>query len=139
LTQVWKKDHPTWEFELNRSYTVQFVVENQQCLNGSGWNVNNRPFFICQAGSGCRTGEDSREIAISPNPASTSIRLQNFEPDLGRDYRLLVADLSGRLVKSVELTDGEVDISGLPSGMFVVSLLRDGKRVHQSKLVVNQQ
>lgn len=52
---------------------------------------------------------------------------------------MLVADLSGRVVKSVELIDGEVDISGLPSGMFVVSVLREGKRVHQSKLVVNQQ
>lgn len=139
LTQVWKKDHPTWEFEVNRSYTVQFVVENQQCLNGSGWNVNNRDFFICQPGSGCRTGEDSREIAINPNPASSYILLQNFEPDLGRDYRMLVSDLSGKVVKSVELTDSEVDISSLPSGMFVVNVLRDGQRVHQSKLVVTQQ
>ncbi len=139
MTQVWKEGHPTWEFEPFHTYTVQFVVENQQCLNGSGWNVNNRDFFICPAGTGCRAGEDGGEITISPNPASTSIRLQNFEPDLGRDYRMLVADLSGRVVKSVELIDGEVDISGLPSGMFVVSVLREGKRVHQSKLVVNQQ
>lgn len=139
LIDVWQLNHPSWNFEVNRSYTVQFVVENQQCLNGSGWNVNNRDFFICQAGSGCRTGEDSREISIGPNPASTSIRLQNFEPDLGREYRMLVSDLSGRVVKSVELTDSEVDISSLPSGMFVVNVLRDGQRVHQSKLVVNQQ
>jgi hypothetical protein len=139
LTDVWRTGNGNWNFEVNRSYTVQFVVENQQCLNGSGWNVNNRDFFICQAGSGCRTGEDNREIAISPNPASTSIRLQNFEPDLGREYRMLVSDLSGRVVKSVELTDSEVDISSLLSGMFVVNVLRDGQRVHQSKLVVTQQ
>lgn len=139
LTDVWQTNHPDWNFEVNRSYTVQFVVENQQCLNGSGWNVNNRDFFICQPGWGCRTGEDGREISISPNPASSYIRLQHFEPDLGREYRMLVSDLSGRVVKSVELTDSEVDISSLPSGMFVVSLLRDGQRVYQSKLVVNQQ
>lgn len=139
LTVIWKSNsHDSWNFEPFRSYTVQFVVENQQCLNGSNWNDNNQDFFVCPAGTGCRTGEDGGEIAISPNPASTSIRLHNFEPDLGRDYRLLVTDLSGRAVRSVELTDSEVDITGLPSGMFVVSVLRDGQRVHSSKLVVNR-
>lgn len=139
LTDVWQKNHPNWEFEINRSYTVQFVVENQQCLNGSGWNVNERSFFICspQHGQNCRAGKDSGVFSITPNPANTSIRFQNFELDLGWDYRVLVTDLYGKVAKSVKLTDTYLDISDLPNGMFVVNIIRDGQPIHQTKLVVS--
>ena len=127
-----------WNFEPLHSYMVQFVVENQQCLNGSGWNNNDRTFFICPTGSVCRFGEDMKELSISPNPANSFIRLMNFEPDLGREYRLHVVDIAGRTVKDALIDSEEVDVSDLRSGMFIATLLRDGKPMFTSKLVVNR-
>ena len=144
LSAFWKGGPDDWKFETFHSYKVQFVVENLQCRNGieqnppATWNVLERTFFICPAGSGCRAGEDEQAIMLVPNPASAVVRLQNFEPDLGREYRLTIADVTGRIVKTFALHSNEVDISGLPSGMFGVTIERDGKRIFANKLVVNQ-
>lgn len=73
-----------------------------------------------------------------PNPASTFIRLQNFEPNLDRDYRMTFSDLVGRVVKSVPLAGNEVDISDLQAGMFILNIQREGRHVFTSKLVVNR-
>ncbi|TAK45385.1 MAG: T9SS type A sorting domain-containing protein [Saprospiraceae bacterium] len=134
LSNLWN----TWNFETYHSYTVQFVVENNECKNSQYWNNLDRTFFICPAGSGCRFGIDEREIIVSPNPASSTILLQNFEPDLDRDYRMVFADLMGKVVKRVSLTSSEVDISDLQNGMFVVTVQREGKQIFTSKLVVDQ-
>lgn len=133
-----------WQFETFHSYTVQFVIENLQCRNGieqnppATWNVLNRTFFICPAGTGCRIGEEAQKIVLSPNPASSVVRLLHFEMDAGREYRLTIADLSGRAIRSMMLTSNEVDISGFEKGMYAVTIERDGKRIFTDKLVVNQ-
>jgi hypothetical protein len=123
---------------------VQFVIENLQCRNGieqnppATWNVLNRTFFICPAGTGCRIGEEAQKIVLSPNPASSVVRLLHFEMDAGREYRLTIADLSGRAIRSMMLTSNEVDISGFEKGMYAVTIERDGKRIFTDKLVINQ-
>ena len=143
LTAFWDGG-AEWKFETFHSYTVQFAIENRNCRNGieqippTTWNNLDRTFFICPAGSGCRFRVDKREIIISPNPANSTIRLQNFEPDLDSGYVLTISDLAGKTVKNISLTTDWVDISDLQSGMFVVHILREGQLVFISKLVVNQ-
>lgn len=140
LSPFWE-ELPGWKFEPYHSYTVQFVVENRVCRNGievpGTWNVNNQTFFICPAGTGCRFGVEGREITLSPNPAGSFIRLQNFEPDLDRDYEMVIVDLTGKIVKSLPLTMDYVDISDLQNGMFVVNILREEHKMFTSKLIVN--
>jgi hypothetical protein len=140
LSDFWEE----WDFETLHQYEVQFVTENRQCRNGieypnpNGWNNLNRTFFICPEGTGCKFGIDEREIVISPNPANSIIQLQNFQPDLDRNYVMTITDMTGRLVKSIPLMTDRVDISGLQAGMFVVNIFREGERVFNSKLIVNQ-
>lgn len=144
LSDFWGQGGSNWQFETFHSYTVQFVIENLQCRNGieqnppATWNVLNRTFFICPAGTGCRIGEEAQKIVLSPNPASSVVRLLHFEMDAGREYRLTIADLSGRAIRSMMLTSNEVDISGFEKGMYAVTIERDGKRIFTDKLVVNQ-
>lgn len=143
LTEFWDRGQG-WEFEVFHSYTVQFAIENFACRNGieqnppTTWNNLDRSFFICPAGTGCRTGGDQQNVVISPNPASTSIRLLNFEPDLDRGYQMAFSDMTGRLVKSVILVGNEVDISELPGGMYVLNVQREGRPLFTSKLVINR-
>lgn len=47
-------------------------------------------------------------------------------------------DLAGRTVKDAVIDSDEVDISDLHSGMFIATLLREGKPMFTSKLVVNR-
>ena len=144
LTTFWGPSGSNWKFETFHSYTVQFVIENAQCRNGieqnppATWNVLARTFFICPAGTGCRIGEDAQKIVLSPNPASSVVRLLHFEIDAGREYRMTIADLAGRVARSMPLTSNEVDISGFGKGMYAVTIERDGKRIFTDKLVVNQ-
>jgi hypothetical protein len=58
--------------------------------------------------------------------------------DAGREYRLTIADLAGRTVRSTTLASNEVDIAGLRYGMYAVTIERNGKRIFTDKLVVNQ-
>lgn len=143
LTEFWRGPQE-WRFETFHSYTVQFVIENSKCRNGieqnppATWNNLDRTFFICPAGTGCRTGGDWQEVVISPNPASTFIRLQNFEPDIDRGYQMTFSDMAGRQVKSVVLVGDEVDISDLPGGMYVLNVQREGRPLFTSKIVVKR-
>jgi len=143
LTTFWDGG-VNWKFETFHTYDVQFVIENAQCRNGieqnppATWNVLTRTFFICPAGSGCRIGEDAQKIVLSPNPASSVVRLLHFEMDAGREYRLTITDLAGRTVRSIILTSNEVDISGIGYGMYALTIERDGKRMFTDKLVVHQ-
>lgn len=82
LTDLWQSWVPQWQFEPFHTYTVQVVLENQQCPNPS-WNQLMRTFFVCPTGTGCRLGkEEVREITMGPNPAHSSVWLYNFNPQL---------------------------------------------------------
>lgn len=132
-----------WEFEDFMSYEVQFVVENSKCRNGveapPPWNVNYQSFFICEAGTGCRTGTEGKEISIGPNPANNFVRLGNFDPAVDKDFVMSFTDFSGRAVKSVPMVSEQADISDLPGGMYAVSVLHDGNRLFTTKLIVSHE
>ena len=134
LTDIW--DHAVgWDFEPYHSYTVQFAIENEDCVNSS-WNNLDRVFFICPTGTGCRLGEEKVEMAISPNPATSSIYLQNFRPDPGRKYQIFIVDFMGRQVKNSELTSNEIDISDLQNGIFSAIVTQDNQQIFVSKVIV---
>jgi|GEM_PF-501474 len=122
LSLFWGQGGSGWQFETFHTYDVQFVIENAQCRNGveqnppATWNVLTRTFFICPAGTGCRIGEEAQKIVLSPNPASSFIRLLHFEMDAGREYRLTIADLAGRTVRSTTLTSMKWTYRGLGTG-----------------------
>lgn len=59
------------------------------------------------------------KISVYPNPALNHININNSEK-----YNLIkFYDLTGREVKTQLLTKSVVDISGLPSGMYVIELI----------------
>ncbi|MEL6867995.1 MAG: T9SS type A sorting domain-containing protein [Bacteroidota bacterium] len=143
LTDFWKANNPNWKFETFHNYTVQFVAENRRCRNAiewpaSGWNVLNRNYFICPAGTGCQFDIDDREITLSPNPAKNYIRLDNFDPIQDENYYLRISDVSGRLLISLPIYSNEVDISELQNGMYIVNIEHEGDLLLSTKMVVSK-
>ncbi|MFN0216393.1 MAG: T9SS type A sorting domain-containing protein [Saprospiraceae bacterium] len=127
-----------WVFESNHNYRVQFAIENSQCINES-WTGLEQDFSICPAGSGCRLiDEEYSDLRISPNPAAENFQLLGFEASTHPESRLILSDLSGRQVKSVSATEGDIDISDLPNGMYIVTLWDNSIRLFSDKLIVGR-
>ncbi|MFN0037682.1 MAG: T9SS type A sorting domain-containing protein [Saprospiraceae bacterium] len=139
LSQKWENGGtPPWEFESLGSYRVQFAIENSKCINPS-WTGLERDFFICPAGSGCRFADEAYSaLRVSPNPAAGSFQILGFDASLHPASRLVVSDLSGRQIKSVLASEGDVGISDLPNGMYVVTLWDNSARLFSDKLVISQ-
>jgi hypothetical protein len=61
----------------------------------------------------------ANEIMIYPNPATDRLFVKNA----GTDARIIIYDLQGKAVLSLELTDGSIDITQLPRGIFMVKII----------------
>lgn len=141
LTQKWATPH-NWVFGTSPTsfsqYTVQLAIENSQCINPS-WNAKEPKFSICPQNSGCRyVGTEAKEMAISPNPASNSFRVNNFDPAQHTSHQLSITDMAGRQLKRILMSSPEVDISDLPNGMYMVTIWNNSSRIFTEKLIVNQ-
>ena len=75
-------------------------------------------------------------LSIYPNPASGEIWVTGCEMQNGS--KLQIADISGRVIKtqSLNLSDPRMDISGIPAGVYLVSLIDKNKSIVK-KLIVN--
>ncbi len=119
-------------------YKIQFAIENSQCINSS-WNVTEPVFIICPQGTGCRyVDTEAKKMDISPNPASGSCQINNFDPSQYTSHQLSITDMAGQQLKGIHLSSSEVDISDLPNGMYIVTLWNNSTRVFSEKLIINQ-
>ena len=140
LYDVWKKNNSNWEFTpndqfANASYSVQFAISNS-C--NSGWTTisNPMPFFQRRPqGWVCRNTDDDVAIAVSPNPANGYFKIPALET--GEDnIQISVTDMTGRLVKQYNNVQAQYEVSELSNGIYVINVLRQGVRIHSSKLSV---
>ncbi len=137
IEQIWKQSFPGG-FNSLGSYYVQLAAMNG--CNTSGWvEANNsqgsRTFFVCPPGSGCREMGKEETIVISPNPTSSSFRLMGM--DETSDYSLTLTDISGRTLKTyVNVSNQDLDVADLPTGMYLAQLWNGAKKVQTSKLSI---
>ncbi len=77
--------------------------------------------------------------AASPNPANAFTNINYTVPSL-KDGRLVIYDMLGSVVKEVQLNHNQstllLSTTELSSGIYVYSLINDGKSVSTKKLVV---
>lgn len=80
----------------------------------------------------------SSEVSFYPNPMTTSLNIANTFN--GKYYSASIYDLSGRLIKTVNLDsdayETSIDVSNLKQATYLVVI--DGKEGQTSKLVVKQ-
>ena len=141
LLNVWKSSlGPTAEFtpigpQLNPTYSVQFAITNN--CNSAWTSISNpMPFFQKRPqGWGCRNTDDDAAIAVSPNPANGYFKIPALET--GEDnIQISVTDMTGRLVKQYNNVQAQYEVSDLSNGIYVINVLRQGVRIHSSKLSV---
>jgi len=101
------------------------------------WGLPNNPNYdmIAKGGSVCDTlglpnsvneVENSNVLRVYPNPASEFITLL-YNGKQNSNISLQIADLTGRLVSDQILYSNKVDISSIPEGIYLLSLLENGQ------------
>ena len=115
------------------SYTVQFAISSS-C--NTQWINLDRNFSVCPPGFGCRVAKEEK-IVVSPNPTGSSFQLVNLDlATLGR-MRVVLSDISGRLVKDfAQINQPDFDVSDLSNGLYIVGVWKDGNRIQTTKLSI---
>ncbi|HEY9115892.1 MAG TPA: T9SS type A sorting domain-containing protein [Bacteroidales bacterium] len=84
-------------------------------------------------------GNFINNLIVTPNPATDLLKII-FSGQIGGD-ELVLYNTSGQEVKQIDVQSArreyELDISGLPSGLYVVVLFDGGKVVDKQKVVIN--
>ncbi|MBK7967890.1 MAG: T9SS type A sorting domain-containing protein [Bacteroidetes bacterium] len=107
-------------------------------ITANGDTVNR----ICEYNLLTGIGEisNSPEFQISPNPAAEKITLTCIIPSHLTEVKLLITDLTGRVISSNQIQGNprelEVDISYLNNGSYMVNLEHNGNILASRKLMV---
>ncbi|MEL6650628.1 MAG: MbnP family protein [Bacteroidota bacterium] len=77
------------------------------------------------------------QLLIAPNPAQETAYV-SYDLPAGHQYELRLMDLSGRIlrIQSLETLQGRVALEHLQSGLYLINLYQDGRRVSHDKLSV---
>jgi hypothetical protein len=120
--------------------TLIAATWSAQTFNGEDMNnvaayTGGTDLDTCGISLGVTTAWNRDALRISPNPATTSIRISGADVQRGD---LEIRSMDGRLVKTVPIHEGqqEYDISGLAGQCYLLTFIHNGIRQHVSKLLV---
>lgn len=73
----------------------------------------------------------SNEFILVPNPVENFLTIKSGMKI--SDYQIF--DLVGRLIQSKNVTDNNIDLRNLKTGIYIIILMNDGKMLHQEKII----
>ena len=102
-------------------------------LNKAGGDAD---FFIAQWGDGnCSLGSETpvatSEVQLYPQPAEQIVKLKNG----GNIENYRIYDLTGKLLQEGKVHEARINISALPTGLYVIRL-KDRSQDHYSKRLI---
>jgi hypothetical protein len=93
---------------------------------------------FCDTASRTQPGQDVANFTVFPNPATTTIHLR-FQVVPAKEIRVRISDLSGRTAREYHLpassTSAILDISGLPTGAYLLDLVSESRIVTRKLMV----
>jgi len=99
----------------------------------SGWGVGHLTIFELDSTVGVQGRLEKREeLRIYPNPVFADIGRVRIVPQGVEGYAV---DISGRVVRKVR--DGELEVKGLPVGVYLLRLRYSGREYVKKILVVH--
>jgi hypothetical protein len=114
----------------------------------TGWSAWSPSVFYTSATYRTDGSENSRladdmlapSFNIYPNPANNSVSLEYFGQDV-RSAEIRVYDITGRVAKIYmtglsENSNTQLDLSGLPNGVYFIHTIADGKAMNAQKLMI---
>ena len=110
--------NPVVSYDADGIYQVSLT-----CANAAGSDALTKTEYITVSGTTSIQKNRMDEIMIYPNPASENLHI-NSE----REFHLKIISLSGQVMKSSRNLN-QIDISGLPSGIYIIHIEIEGKRL----------
>lgn len=106
---IWNATYNYWEVSFNTVGFSGFFVSTTNDVLGT-------------------TNVKATEVSIYPNPAKTNVTIQLGQNNKGK---VAIYDLSGRVVKTSELTQGasEINVSNLPKGVYIFKIETGNKTI----------
>lgn len=141
LSDLWINDFGS--FAPWHTYEVNFVVENNKCRNAiewpsQSWNNQMYLFIKCPNGTGCKLNKDDFNFAMAPNPANNFVRFPKISNIWEEGFNISFTDVTGRGLLNIPITGNEVDVSNIPSGLYVVNIYREGEKLATKKLIIQK-
>jgi len=114
---------------INRTVTAGTYYARVYPSNSNQWNATNCYTLRVALGTATR-GDDlitAKPVIVFPNPVTKTINVSI--PDIQGMADIRVFDIYGKLVqqRSTGQANTQLDLSSLPSGMYVVKVMNDGK------------
>lgn len=106
---------------------------------GFGWTFRgywrNLQVMSSDVMTSAREVRPSEELLVTPNPAYGQIAI-DLPLVPGKVHQLRVSDMSGKVISQSEVSDDKVQLDGLPQGIHVVQLFRDGTLAASRKIFI---
>ena len=103
------------------------------CISNFATNALDSTDYICIEYSGLEDYEMKNEFFVYPNPAKSTIYLkQDLKPT-----EIVIYNLNGQIVLSEKNPHKSINISLLPTGIYVIEMKLENQKVIREKLVVN--
>lgn len=96
-----------------------------------------RPFIYDETVGSRAPDSTPQSLLLYPNPASDQVYINLPEEGREESYRAELYDASGRLALQQQVRDGQLDVSGLPTGLYFIKLHGPNKVFH-SKVLINR-
>lgn len=158
---LWRKDYD-YPINNNSPYT-EFGVTSLEATDDGGWvasirvnNIYSTPLlYVKYDSTGCDTSAEwCKSVALGvsqfersfgwhfdiyPNPSSKFIHL-SAEIPLNKNLDIEVNDLTGRLIEKfrMETKSKEIDVSGYKDGVYLFSIIYEGRVIESKRLIVNK-
>ena len=100
------------------------VYKNGELLYGfNGDDINITALKVYYHDTSSVQENEATTLSVYPNPANDMIRIEN-----GSNETVEIFNATGQLMMSVEANDGNISVSGLPAGLY---LMKQGKNTTQ--------
>ncbi|MCK4662073.1 MAG: T9SS type A sorting domain-containing protein [Bacteroidales bacterium] len=131
--------HPYDRFRVSEDLTLPQPDYNMWIIQADGWGwVNCNAVIrlnVAKSGSDIKVISKNKELLIYPNPFSGKTNIQFPDNTLG--YKLIVTDLSGKIIKQIDGITGnkyELEMNNFPKGLYFINLT--GEKNYTAKIVV---
>jgi hypothetical protein len=131
----WVKEEIDLSDYLNHSIKLRFTLVSDGFTSGDGFYFDDiEVIALNQPVTGVESTGRENQIRIFPNPGNGKfhIELTSSESALLKIY-----SMQGRLIKSMSISDGNVDLEDVSSGMYLIIAEQNGKE-YRGRIVVNQ-
>ncbi len=75
------------------------------------------------------------DFSIYPNPATDYVRIQ-MSNDISDDAFINIFDINGKLCKTVDANQMQIDVGSIPNGVYFIELKSSEKHYNRKKLVI---